>query len=300
MTELRGAVELGGTKVIAAVGRAGEEPLARERIPTTDPGETLDRVVGFFRARAAEGRSISALGVGCFGPVDLDPDSPRWGFITSTPKLRWQGTDVAGTLGRALGVPVGFDTDVNAAALAEYRLGAARGLDPAVYLTVGTGIGGGAVVNGKLLHGSAHPEMGHMLVSRRGDDAFQGSCPFHGSCWEGMASGPAVEARWGRRGEDLSPGHPAWDLEAWYLAQGIVNLLMVLSPRAVILGGGIAQVPGLIDRVRSSAASLCAEYLDRPRSPGEWADRIRAPGLEIPGLTGAFLLAEDAAVSSAS
>lgn len=295
--EFYGAVEAGGTKIVAAIGKAGEEPRALERIPTTDPGETLDRIIGFFRARASEGLPVRALGVGCFGPVDLDPASPRWGFITSTPKLRWQGTDVAGTLGRALGVPVGFDTDVNAAALAEYRLGAARGLDPAVYLTVGTGIGGGAVVNGRLLHGAAHPEMGHMLVSRRGDDAFPGSCPFHGSCWEGLASGPAVEARWGRRGQDLPPDHPAWDLEAWYLAQGIVSLQMVLSPRAVILGGGVSEVPGLIDRVRSAAASLCAGYLDRPRTPTEWADVIRAPGLKIPGLDGAFLLAEDAAGS---
>lgn len=293
-----GAVEAGGTKIVAAVGRVEEEPLAMERIPTSEPGETLDRVIGFFRARASEGLPVRALGVACFGPVDLDPASPRWGFITTTPKLRWQGTDVAGTLGRALGVPVGFDTDVNAAALAEYRLGAARGLDPAVYLTVGTGIGGGAVVNGRILHGAAHPEMGHMLMSRRGDDAYTGSCPFHGSCWEGLASGPAVEARWGRRGEDLPSDHPAWDLEAWYLAQGIVSLQMVLSPRAVILGGGISLVPGFIDRVRSAAASLCAGYLDRPRTPEEWARTILEPDLSIPGLTGAFLLAEDAAGTS--
>lgn len=298
--EQYGAVEAGGTKIIAAVGRAGEEPRALERIPTTDPGETLDRIIGFFRARASEGLPIRALGVGCFGPVDLDPASPRWGFITSTPKLKWQGTDVAGTLGRALGVPVGFDTDVNAAALAEYRLGAAIGRDPAVYLTVGTGIGGGAVVDGRILHGASHPEMGHMLMARREDDGFPGFCPFHGSCWEGLASGPAIEARWGRRGEDLPPDHPAWDLEAWYLAQGILNLLMALSPRAVILGGGISQVPGLIDRVRSTAASLCAAYLDRPRTPEEWSDMIRPPGLKIPGLDGSFLLAEEAAGVSAS
>lgn len=296
--ELFGAVEAGGTKIVVAVGRAGEEPRVLERIPTTDPGETLDRIIGFFRARASEGFPVRALGVGCFGPVDLDPASPRWGFITSTPKLRWQGTDVAGTLGRALGVPVGFDTDVNAAVWAEYRLGAAEGRDPAVYLTVGTGIGGGAVVNGRVLHGAGHPEMGHMLMSRRGDDVFQGSCPFHGSCWEGLASGPAVEARWGRRGQELPPDHPAWDLEAWYLAQGIVSLQMVLSPRAVILGGGVSEVPGLIGRVRSAAASLCAGYLDRPRTPAEWEETIRAPGLDIPGLTGAFLLAEDAAGST--
>ena len=293
--ELFGAVEAGGTKIIVAVGRAGEEPLVFERIPTTEPGETLDRIISFFRDRASEGHTIRALGVGCFGPVDLDPESPRWGFISLTPKQGWQGTDVAGTLGRALGVPVGFDTDVNAAVLAEHRLGAGRGQDPLVYLTVGTGIGGGVIVNSRVLHGASHPELGHILMARRKDDTFGGSCPFHSSCWEGLASGPAVKARWGERGEDLPPDHPAWDLEAWYLAQGIVDLFMILSPQAVILGGGIGQVPGLIDRVRSAAASLCSGYLDRPRTPEEWADVIRAPGLRIPGLDGAFLLAEDAA-----
>ncbi|MCK7480988.1 MAG: ROK family protein [Candidatus Moduliflexus flocculans] len=172
---------------------------------------------------------------------------------------------------------------MNAAALAEYRLGAAEGQDPAIYLTVGTGIGGGAVVNGKLLHGAAHPEMGHMLMSRRGDDAFPGSCPFHGSCWEGLASGPAVEARWGRRGEDLPPGHPAWDLEAWYLAQGIVNLLMVLSPRAVILGGGISQVPGLIDQGTVRGRFPVRRLPGSPRTPAEWASDDSGTGFEDSG-----------------
>jgi fructokinase len=201
---------------------------------------------------------------------------------------------VAGTLGKALGMHVGFDTDVNAAALAEHRLGSGRGRDPLVYLTVGTGIGGGAIVNGHILHGASHPKMGHILMARRDDDPFRGFCPFHGSCWEGLASGPAVEARWGVRGEDLPPEHSGWDLEAWYLAQGIVDLFMILSPQAVNLGGGIAQVPGLLGKVRTRAASLCAGYLDRPRTPEEWSDVIRAPGLRIPGHTGAFLLAENA------
>ncbi len=249
--KLFGAVEAGGTKIVVALGREGEKPLRETRIPTTGPEETLGRVAEFFRECRSGGLAIEALGVNSFGPVELDPASPKWGFITSTPKLRWQGTDVAGTLGRALGVPVGFDTDVNAAALAEARLGAGRGLDPVVYLTVGTGIGGGAVVNGGLLHGVQHPEMGHLRVERRPGDSFPGVCSFHGGCWEGLASGPSIEARWGARGEDLPADHPAWDLEAWYLAQGVVSLFMVLSPRGRDPGRGRDE-----DRGASGAGSL--------------------------------------------
>lgn len=294
MGELYGAVEAGGTKFVVAVGRAGEAPLRTERIPTTEPEETLGRVAGFFRSCGRDGLEIEALGIGSFGPVELDPESPRWGHITSTPKLRWRGTDVAGTLFRALGVPVGFDTDVNAAALAEARMGAGLGKDPVVYITVGTGIGGGAFVNGRLVHGLAHPEMGHMRLSRRADDAYGGLCPFHGDCWEGLASGPAIEARWGRRGEDLPPDHPAWDLEAWYVAQGVLSIIMILSPKVVVLGGGVLGKAGLLERVRSHAAHLCAGYLDTPSSREDWADLLRAPGLKNPGLTGAFLLAGEA------
>jgi len=297
MERLYGAVEAGGTKTIVAVGRADEKPLKEERIPTTDPEETLGRAAEFFRDCAAEGREIQALGIGSFGPVDLDPASPGWGFITSTPKLKWQGTDVAGSLARAVGVPVGFDTDVNAAALAEARMGAGRGRDPVVYITAGTGIGGGALVNGKLLHGAQHPEMGHLRLSRRADDTFSGTCPFHGDCWEGLASGPAIEARWSARGETLPKDHPAWDLEAWYLAQGLVSLFMILSPEVIVLGGGVLQAPGLLERVREYARTLCADYLARPRTAREWENAIRAPSLRNPGLTGAFLLAEDAALS---
>lgn len=192
---LFGGIEAGGTKFVCAVGTGPEDLRAEERFPTTTPGETIARAVDFLRRSG--GGSLAAVGIASFGPVDLDPSSPTWGHITSTPKRGWAGTDLAGPVGRALGVPVRFDTDANGAALAEHRWGAARGLQTIVYLTVGTGIGGGAIVRGRPLHGLVHPEMGHVLVERRPDDRYPGGCPFHGACLEGLASGPAIERRWG-------------------------------------------------------------------------------------------------------
>lgn len=316
MSRIFGAVEAGGTKFVAAIFRmprqaevpgttslAGSKPgpalfpapLRSARIPTTSPEETLGATLAFFEACAAEGLGPESLGIGSFGPIDPDPASQTWGYITSTPKPGWKDTDMAGFLGRQLSVPVGFDTDVNAAALAEATMGAGSGLDPVLYLTIGTGIGGGALVNGKLLHGFMHPEMGHIRVAHREGDAFPGRCPFHKDCLEGMAAGPAVEDRWGVRGEQLGPEHPAWDLEAWYLAQGIVSIAMILSPQMVILGGGVMAVPGILDRVRAYADVHCAGYLARPAGAKGWAGLIRAPLLPNPGLAGACLLAMKAA-----
>ena len=298
MKAIYGAVEAGGTKFVVAAGRAGEAPLREARIPTTNPEETLGRTRDFFQACFRDGLEIRALGIGSFGPVELDPGSPRWGYIASTPKPGWRDVDIAGILGRSLGVPVGFDTDVNAAALAESRLGEGRGRDPVVYITVGTGIGGGAVVNGKLLHGRQHPEMGHIRMERRADDSFGGVCPYHGTCWEGLASGPAIEARWGARGETLPPEHPAWDLEAWYIAQGVLSVVMILSPDVVVLGGGIPNVPGLLEKTREYACGLCSGYLADSASRDDWQRILRSPALENPGRTGAFLLAQSAERSS--
>ena len=273
------------------------KPLRSVRIPTTSPEETLHSTTAFFRACAADGYGPASLGIGSFGPIDPDPASATWGYITSTPKPGWKDRDIAGILGRTLGIPVGFDTDVNAAALAEATMGAGLGLDPVLYLTIGTGIGGGALVNGKLLHGLMHPEMGHIRVARHVGDTFPGRCPFHNDCLEGMASGPAVADRWGVRGEQLGPDHPAWDLEAWYLAQGIVSLAMILSPRAVILGGGVMAVRGMLDRVRTHADKLCAGYLMKPAGASGWRELIKAPLLPNPGLAGACLLALQAVES---
>ena len=312
MSRIYGAVEAGGTKLVAAIFRMPElatppgmassgglglapalfaEPLRSVRIPTTSPEETLGATLAFFEACTADGLGPESLGIGSFGPVDPAPESKTWGYITSTPKAGWKDTDITGILGRRLEVPVGFDTDVNAAALAEAVMGAGCGLDPVLYLTIGTGIGGGALVNGRLLHGLMHPEMGHIRIMRREGDTFPGCCPFHKDCLEGLAAGPAVEGRWGVRGEQLGSDHPAWDLEAWYLAQGLVSMTMILSPQAVILGGGVMAVPRMIDRVRTYASELCAGYLGRPANAKDWAQLIRAPLLPNPGLAGACLLA---------
>src|SRR5450432_448772 len=206
-----GVIEAGGTKFVCAVGGEPGDLSHEVRFPTTTPAETLHRCVEFFRARG----QLDALGVGCFGPVNLERGSARYGFITKTTKAGWSDTNVVGTLSRALGLPIGFDTDVNAAVLGEARWGAARGVASAVYVTVGTGIGGGALLDGAVVHGLVHPEMGHLRVPRELGDDFSGVCRFHGAaCWEGMASGPAMQARWGKRAEELPAEHPAWDLAA--------------------------------------------------------------------------------------
>lgn len=285
-TALFGGLEAGGTKFACAVGR-GHDVVAETRIATTSPPATLAAAIAFFKDHGP----LGALGVGSFGPLDLDPRSSTYGFITTTPKPGWTHTDVVGPLRRALGVPVAFDTDVNAAALAEQRWGAARGAASAVYVTVGTGIGGGAVVNGRPVHGLVHPEIGHARIPHdRAADPFAGACPHHGDCWEGLASAPALAARWGRPPESLSDGHPAWELEARYLALGLVNVILTLSPERVVLGGGVMAHAGLLERVREEVAALIGGYV---RS----AD-IVAPGLgDRSGVLGAVALAEDLATS---
>jgi fructokinase len=282
--ERYGGVETGGTKVVCAVGR-GPEVIAEARIATTTPGETLGRVLGFFRGHAP----ITALGIASFGPVDLALRSPTYGHITTTPKPGWAHTDVVGPLRTALGVPIAFDTDVNAAALAEQRWGAARDVASVVYVTVGAGIGGGAVVNARPVHGLVHPEMGHARVPHdRAADPFPGACPHHGDCWEGLAAAPALAARWGRSPEGLPDDHPAWPLEAHYLALGLVNVILTLSPECVVLGGGVMARAGLLDRVRANVRELLAGYV---RGAG-----IVAPGLaDRSGVLGALALAEDLA-----
>jgi fructokinase len=254
-------VEAGGAKFVCAVG-TGPEDLVREAIPTTAPSETLDRVVRFFRTQT---RGLAAIGIGSFGPVDLDPLSPTYGYITSTPKPGWSNVDICGTLRRALGLPVAFDTDVNAAALAESRWGAAQGLDNVLYLTVGTGIGGGAVVNGAPLHGMTHPEMGHILIPHdRSADPFPGACPYHGDCLEGLASGFAMERRWGAKAETLPLDHPAWVLEARYLAFGLANLVCTLSPRRIVMGGGVMHRLELFPMIREQLRDLLRGYVKAP------------------------------------
>ena len=287
---LYGGIEAGGTKVVCAVGTGPDDLRAVERFPTTTPEETLGRAIAYFRDRP-----VAAVGVGSFGPVDVDPDSPTWGHVTSTPKPGWQGADVAGGVARALGVPVGFDTDVNAAALAEYRWGAARGLDTFVYLTVGTGIGGGGLIAGRRLHGLTHPEMGHIRVPRAPGDGFAGVCPYHGDCWEGLASGPAIEARWGAAPPDLPDDHEAWPLEARTLALGIVTLVLTMSPQRVVVGGGVMNQDHLYARVRADVQELLNGYVQMPALLDEIDAYLVPPALgDRAGVLGALALAREA------
>jgi fructokinase len=250
-----GGVEAGGTKWVCAVG-TGPSDLSVSTFPTTTPAETIGRVVSFFR----DAGRVEAVGIGCFGPVDL-----ARGRITTTPKAGWAGTDVAAPVAAALGVPVAFETDVGAAAVGEWRWGAAQGRSTFVYVTVGTGIGGTAVVDGVVLHGVGHAEMGHQRVPHALDaDPFPGACPYHGDCWEGLASGSAIAARWGSPGDGLPADHPAWALEAGYVAAGLANIALVLAPGLVIVGGGVGSRPGLLDRVRAELTRLLAGYVSPP------------------------------------
>jgi fructokinase len=295
---LWGGIEAGGTKFVCAVGTGPDDLQDEVRFPTTTPEETFGRAVQFFQQRRKE--PLTAIGIASFGPVDLNPDSPTFGYITDTPKPGWAHTDFAGRIRRALGVPVGFDTDVNVAALGEYRWGAAQGLDTFIYLTIGTGIGGGGMVNGKLMHGLVHPEMGHIRIPHDRDrDPYPGSCPYHGDCLEGLAAGPALEERWGQRGETLPADHPAWPLEADYLAFGLVNIICTLSPQRIIIGGGVMQQPQLFPLVRRRVQELLNNYLPVPAILDHIDDYIVPPGLgDQAGVLGAMALAEHAAVTA--
>jgi fructokinase len=289
---LVGGVEAGGTKFTCAVATGPDDVRAEAQVPTTTPDETLARVLDFFARQ--RGPAPAALGVACFGPVDRKPGAPTFGFITGTPKPGWADTDVVGPLQRGLGVPAAFDTDVNGAALAEHRWGVGRGLDVFVYVTVGTGIGGGAVVGGRLVHGLVHPEMGHVRVPHdRTVDPFPGACPFHGDCLEGLASGPAMQARWGAPAERLPADHPAWTLETEYLALGLASVVAVLSPQRIAVGGGVASAAHLLPRVRARLVAALAGY---PRSPAITTETDRyvvAPALGArAGVLGAIALAQ--------
>ena len=276
-----GAIEAGGTKFVCGVGTCPED-LVTTQIPTTSPEATVGEVIAWFEARRP-----CAVGIGSFGPVDLNPESASWGFITSTPKAAWRNYDLAGAVRRGLGVPVRFNTDVNAAVVGEARWGAARSVANCLYLTVGTGIGGGAMVAGRVLHGLSHPEMGHMRIPHDVTrDPFAGACPYHGDCLEGLASGPALEARWGVRASQLPPDHPAWSLEAEYLAHGIANFVCTLSPERIVLGGGVMEQAHLYERIRAELARVMAGYVQE-------LPEIVPPQLgSLSGVLGALALAE--------
>jgi fructokinase len=292
---LFGGIEAGGTKFVCAVGSGPHDVRATTRFATTTPEETIGRAIAFFEEQARK-EPLAAIGIASFGPVDPNPDSPTFGYITTTPKAGWAHTEFAGPIGRALGVPVGFDTDVNGAAQGEHRWGAAQGLDTFIYLTIGTGVGGGGMANGRPMHGLVHPEMGHVRLPHDWQaDPFPGACPYHGDCLEGMANGPAIEQRWGERGENLPPDHPAWALEAHYLALALTNFITVLSPQRIIMGGGVMQQPRIFPLVRQEVQALLNRYIHAPEILERIDEYIVPPGLgDQAGVLGAIALAEEA------
>lgn len=292
MGQVLAAVELGGTKILAALAEDPLQPLRQVRIATGEPGKTLAAVAAFFAENRGAFGAPTALGIGSFGPVHVNRRSPKWGRMGKTPKPGWEDVDVAGLLGRALDCPVGLDTDVNAAAIAEARWGAGRGLSSLAYITVGTGIGGGLVVDGRAIHGAMHPEVGHVRLQRHAADDYPGGCPFHGTCAEGLASGPAIMARFGRSLDQLTPDHPFRTILADYLGQLCATLVLVASPELIVMGGGVMTGGTLHPEVERSMRHWLADYVDADGPNG--GAFIVPPALgDHAGLAGAFALAQD-------
>ncbi|WP_139070146.1 ROK family protein [Bacillus sp. FJAT-27225] len=279
-----GAIEAGGTKFNCAVGDKNGHINERIQIQTTTPEETIPQVIAFFKQFELE-----AIGIGSFGPIDVNRESSDYGSITSTPKPGWMNYRFVDVMKEAFGVPIGFHTDVNAAALGEATFGAAKNLDSCLYITVGTGIGVGAIVEGKLLQGLSHPEMGHILVRRHPDDSFQGKCPYHYDCLEGLAAGPAIEARWGAKGIYLADRPEVWDLEGYYIAQALMQYILILSPKKIILGGGVMHQTQVFTSIYNYLPQMIQGYVTLP----ELSNYIVKPVLgDDAGLVGALLLAD--------
>lgn len=263
--KLFGGIEAGGTKFVCMIGRSPDDILEEERFLTTNPSETIEKVIDFFKPYTRN-NELAALGIASFGPVDLNPASQTFGFITTTPKPGWNNVDLRGEIQRGLNVPVAFDTDVNAAAFGEqYWLPENRLLDPFIYITIGTGIGVGVIINGSLLHGLVHTEAGHMAIPHDWQkDPFPGVCPYHGDCWEGLASGVSLSKRWKKDPEELPDSHPAWKLETEYIAFALVNLIYAYSPMRIILGGGVSQHTALYQSVRKKVQQINNSYVKSP------------------------------------
>lgn len=253
-----GALEAGGTKMVLAIGNEKGEILNRRSIPTLTPEETVPLMLAYFREQ-----NIDCLGIGTFGPVDLDRQSETYGYITSTPKLSWRQFDLLGAF-RELGVPVGLDTDVNASAIGEATYGITKGLDSSIYMTVGTGIGVGIILDGKAVHGMQHPEAGHMMMRKHPEEIFEGVCPYHGACLEGLAAGPAIEKRFGQKADTLPVESLAWELESYYIAQALVNLTMIVSPKRIVLGGGVMHQEHLFPMIREKYKQMMGAYIQTP------------------------------------
>lgn len=282
-----GALEAGGTKMVLAIYTEDGQELERMSIPTETPEKTMPVMIDFFHSR-----KVDALGIGSFGPLDLDPASPTYGNITSTPKLAWKDYPLLKNLLNGANIPAAIDTDVNAAIIAEVEQGAARGCESAVYVTVGTGIGGGVYVNGKTAHGLLHPEVGHMLLRPLADDPIpHGVCPYHDGCLEGLAAGPAIGARIGGDAKNLPDDHPVFEMEAHYLAQMCVNLITTLSPQRIVIGGGVLQRENLLPMVRKETVRLLGGYVQSPMITEKIDEYIVAPELfPVSGLVGSYLI----------
>ena len=293
---LFGGIEGGGTKFVCAVGTEAGDILSQTRLPTTSPDETLARTVDFFQKQIQALGPLTSIGIASFGPLDPRPASATFGHILPTPKPGWSNADIVGPLRTAFNLPVSFDTDVNGAALGEWRWGAAQGLDTFIYLTIGTGIGGGGLFNGHLMHGLLHPEMGHIpLPHNKEVDPFEGWCPFHGDCFEGLAAGPAMEKRGGQKAETLPADHPAWDLEAHYIALALQSLICTLSPQRIIIGGGVAQQSQIMPLVRQKTQALLNGYVQSAEILEHIDGYIVPPALGgRAGVLGAIALAQQA------
>lgn len=281
-----GGIEAGGTKMVCAIGNENGEIIKRFTVPTESPDVTVPKLIEFFQSE-----DIEALGIGCFGPINLERNSATYGSITSTPKLAWRNYNIVQAFQDALKVPVGFDTDVNGAALGEVTWGAAKNCEVAIYITIGTGVGVGICINGKPLHGLIHPEAGHILINRHKDDQYQGSCPYHSNCMEGLAAGPAVEGRWGKKGHELAEQTQVWEMEAYYIAQAVTNYILTLSPNKIILWGGVMHQPQLFPLVRKYVTRNLNGYLDSDVILKDIDNYIIPPALgDDPGIMGALRL----------
>lgn len=285
-----GGIEAGGTKFVCAVGKEDGTIIDRIEFPTTMPDETIEKVIRYFRQF-----SLQAIGIGSFGPVNNDKTSKTYGTITATPKAGWRHYPFLQTVKNEMKIPVGFSTDVNAAALGEFLFGEARNLDSCLYITIGTGIGAGAIVEGWLLQGLSHPEMGHIYIRRHPDDVYQGKCPYHKDCFEGLASGPAIEARWGKKAADLSDMNQVWELEGYYIAQALAQYILILAPKKIILGGGVMQQKQVFSYIYQYVPKNMNNYLDFSELSVNIGDYIVPPRLgSNAGIIGTLVLAHQA------
>lgn len=295
MIDAYGGIEAGGTKFVCAIGKGDGEILAEERFSTTNPTETIHHSIDFFIQKKQElCINIVSLGIGSFGPIDLYPQSSTFGTITTTPKPGWKNASILTPISDALKIPIAFDTDVNAAAIGEGRWGAAQNLSNFLYLTIGTGIGGGAIINHQPLHGLIHPEMGHILLNQSLDDTYSGHCPYHKNCFEGLACGPAISDRWKTPTHLLPPNHPAWELEAEYISQALASLICSFSPEKIILGGGVMSQQHLFPRIHTLTRNYLNNYVQSDLILNHIEDYIVAPGLgNQAGILGAIVMARD-------